>query len=156
MSYFWLKYLHIASAVAFVAIHGTSMAAFYAVRTEQDRARIQTLLAFSGKTVVPMYVSLGAVVVTGVLVGLRIGAFDRGWGWASLILLAGISVYMWFAAKPIHRRIQEACELRPSGVPRVADEDLAAIVGTSRTHVVAWVGGLGIAALVYLMMFKPF
>jgi hypothetical protein len=156
MSYFWLKYLHLAAAIVFVGVHGASMVVFYVIRGEKDRGRIQALLAFSAKTVIPMYVSMGLVVVTGVLVGQKVGAFRRGWGWWSIVLLALISVLMWLIAKPIHRRILSACEVRPSGVPRVADEDLAMVLRTPWTHLVTAIGVAGVAALVYLMTFKPF
>lgn len=156
MSYFWLKYLHLAAAVLFVGVHGASMVVLYVIRGETDRRRIQDLLAFSAKTVVPMYISLVLVVVTGVLVGRRIGAFSRGWGWWSLVVLAVVSILMWLITKPIHRRIQVACELRPSGVPRVADEDLGYVLRTPWTHVVTAIGVGGLAGLIYLMTFKPF
>ncbi len=156
MSYFWLKYLHVASALVFVGIHGASMVVFYVVRGETDRKRIQDLLAFSAKTVIPMYISMGLVVVTGVLVGRRVGAFTRNWGWWSLGLLAVISALMWLIAKPIHRKIEAACEMRPSGVPRVADEDLALVLRTPWTHVVTLIGVGGLGYMVYLMIFKPF
>jgi hypothetical protein len=156
MSFFWLKYLHLASSVIFIGVHGASMVVFYVIRGETDRKRIQALLAFSAKTVIPMYVSMGLSVATGVLAGQRIGAFRRGWGWGSIVLLAVISVLMWLIAKPIHRRVQAACELRPSGVPRVADEDLALVLRTPWTHLVTAIGVAGTGGLVYLMTFKPF
>lgn len=156
MSYFWLRYLHVASAMLFIGVHGASMVVFYIVRGETDRKRIQDLLAFSAKTVVPMYVSLGLVVTSGVLAGRRIGAFDRGWGWWSLGILTTVGLLMWLIAKPVHRRIQAACELRPSGVPRVADEDLSVVLRTPLTHVVTAIGVGGLGVLVYLMIFKPF
>lgn len=45
MSYQWLEYLHMLSAVLFVAVHGTSMFVFYDIRGEKDRNRIDSLLA---------------------------------------------------------------------------------------------------------------
>jgi hypothetical protein len=156
MSYFWMRFFHIASVLFFVGIHGASMVVFYLIRGETDRKRIQDLLALSAKTVAPMYVSLFLVSFSGIVAGSRIGAFSRGWGWASLLLLAAITGLMWALAKPMHRRIQEACEIRPSGVPRVADEDLGFVLRTPMTHVVTAIGVLGIAGLAYLMIFKPF
>jgi uncharacterized membrane protein len=156
MSYLWLKYLHIASAIVFVGIHGASMVVFYVVRGERERSRVQDLLAFSAKTVIPMYVSMGLVVATGVLVGQRVAAFRRGWGWWSIALLAIISILMWIVAKPVSRKMKAACELRPSGVPRVSDEELTRVLKTPRTHFVTAIGVLGFAGLLYLMMFKPF
>jgi len=131
------------------------MVVFYVVRGERDRSRILDLLAFSAKTVTPMYISMGLVVTTGVLVGQKVAAFRRGWGWWSLVLLAVISLLMWLIAKPISRKMKAACEFRPSGVPRVSDEELARVLRTPQTHVVTLIGVFGFAALLYLMMFKP-
>ena len=156
MSYVWLKYLHVSAAIVFVGVHGASMVVFYVIRGERDRKRIQDLLAFSAKTVIPMYVSMGLVVVTGILVGRKVAAFDRGWGWWSIVLLAVISILMWFIAKPIHRKVKDACELRPSGVPRVSDEELSRVLRTPQTHLVTAIGVAGLAGLLYLMMLKPF
>lgn len=156
MSYFWIRFFHIGSVLFFVGVHGASMVVFYLIRGETDRKRIQDLLALSAKTVAPMYVSLSLVTFSGIVAGNRVGAFSRGWGWASLVLLAAITGLMWLLAKPIHSRIHEACEIRPSGVPRVADEDLGFVLRTPMTHVVTGIGVLGIAGLAYLMIFKPF
>jgi len=156
MSYLWLRYLHLGSAIIFVGVHGASMVVFYVIRNEKDRERIQDLLGFSAKTVIPMYISVGLVVVTGILVGQKIGAFRQGWGWWSLVLLAVVTILMFLIAKPIHRRINAACEYRPSGKPRVSDEELALILKSPQVHLVTAIGVAGVAALVYLMTFKPF
>ena len=156
MSYLWLRYLHLGAAIIFVGVHGASMVVFYVIRGEKDRGRIQDLLGFSAKTVIPMYISIGLVVVTGILVGQEIGAFERGWGWWSLVLLAVVTILMFFIAKPIHRRIHDACEYRPSGKPRVSDEELGLILRSPQVHLVSAIGVAGVAALVYLMTFKPF
>jgi hypothetical protein len=52
--------------------------------------------------------------------------------------------------------VKAACELRPSGVPRVADEDLALVLRTPWTHLVTAIGIAGLGGLLYLMTFKPF
>lgn len=156
MSYFWLKFLHIVASLLFVGVHGSSMVVYYAIRRETDRSRIQALLSISARTVIPMYVSMGLVVVSGVLVGQRVGAFRRQWGWMSLGLLAVISVIMYLLAKPLHRRVLAACELRPSGVPRTSDEELSKVVRAPQVHLMTAVGVAGLAALVYLMVFKPY
>ena len=48
-------------------------------RPEEDR---RSHHACPGETIPPMYVSLGAIVVTGVLLGLKFAAFSRWWLWA--------------------------------------------------------------------------
>jgi len=156
MSYSWLKFLHLVASLLFVGVHGASMVVFYAIRRETDRSRIQALLSISAKTVIPMYVSLGLVVVSGVVVGRRVDAFHNQWGWMSVGLLAVISVLMYLLAKPLHRRILAACELRPSGVPRISDEELHKVLRSPQVHLITAIGVAGLAALVYLMSFQPF
>jgi len=142
--------------MVFVALHGVSMIAFYVIRSERDRSRIETLLSASARTVVPMYVSLVAVVVSGVFLAAKISAFRRSWPAWSIVILVALTIFMWVTAKPIHRRILAACEVRPSGVPRVADEDLPAVLRTWWTHAVTLVGVAGLGYILYLMTFKPF
>jgi len=154
MSYQWLKFLHILSALTFVGIHGASMVVLYEVRGERDRKRIEDLLAFSSKTVLPMYASLGGVVITGVLVGLKLPSLPA-WFWVSIGLLALMVGLMWVVAKPFGVRIRSACELRPSGVPRVSDEELVGILRSPRTHLITVIGVAGIAGILYLMVFHP-
>jgi hypothetical protein len=62
---------------------------------------------------------------------------------------------MWFVAKPFTKRVRAACEIRPSGVPRVSDQELSQILRSPRTHVIMAIGVGGLAAILYLMVFKP-
>ena len=52
----WIRFLHIFSAIAFVAIHGASIVVLYAIRKETDRQRIENLLGFSAGTAIAMYI----------------------------------------------------------------------------------------------------
>jgi hypothetical protein len=58
-------------------------------------------------------------------------------------------------AKPYFARIKDACQVRPSGVPRVSDEELGQILRGRTAHVIAAIGGIGLLAILYLMVFKP-
>ena len=153
--YQWLKYFHIVSALGFVGIHGASMVVLYVVRGERDRKRIQDLLAFSSKTVMPMYLSLAGIVLTGVLLGFEVAAFRRVWLWLSIGLLAVTGLLMWGVAKPFTARVRAACELRPSGVPRVSDEELGELLRSPRSHLITAIGIVGLAGILYLMLFRP-
>ncbi len=156
MSYYrWLRYLHIVSVIGFAGIHGASMVVLYVIRGERDRRRILDLLAFSSKTVLPMYLSLAAIVVTGVLLTIEVAAYRRLWIWLSIGLLVLTGVLMWSVAKPLGERVRAACELRPSGVPRVSDEELAQILRSPLTHLVTGIGVVGLAGILYLMVFRP-
>ena len=156
VSYPWIRFLHIASAIGFVGVHGASIVVLYAIRNESDRGRIESLLGFSARTVVAMYLSLGLVVGTGFWLGFVLPAwFSQPWYWLSLALLALTTVLMWFVARPFGKRVLAACEIRPSGVPRVSDEELSQILRSQRTNVITLIGVAGLGAVLYLMVFKP-
>jgi uncharacterized membrane protein len=156
MPYAWIRFLHIASAIAFVGVHGASIVVLYVIRNESDRARIEAILGFSAKTVVSMYISLGLVVGTGFWLGFVVpGFFSQPWYWLSLATLALTTLLMWFVARPFGKRVLAACEIRPSGIPRVSDEELAQILRSQRTNVITFIGVAGLGAILYLMVFKP-
>ncbi len=156
MTYQWLRYLHVAAALAFLAVHGASIAVLYVARRERDRRRLLAVLDFSGRTASAMYVSLVAIVVTGLAMGaLRTSLFGERWYWAALVLLATITGLMLAVAKPFTTRLRTACEIRPTGIPRISDEELAEILRSGRPHLITVIGVAGLAAMLYLMIFQP-
>ena len=102
-----------------------------------------------------MYVSIGAIVLTGILLGLKLTVFSNWWIWVAIGILAAMIALMTAIAKPYFRRVKEACEVRPSGVPRVSDEELGQILRSSRAHVITAIGVVGLVAILYLMVFQP-
>ncbi|HET7236905.1 MAG TPA: DUF2269 family protein [Actinomycetota bacterium] len=155
-AYNWWKFLHVAGVISFVLFHGVSVFAALRVRKERDRVRIATLLQFSGSSVIGMYVSLGWLIVFGVVAGIQGLYWNDGWFWISIALLVIVTAEMSAVAGPYYRRVKEAVEVRPSGVPRRSDEELEEIL-TSR--VALWNAIFGAAVLItitWLMIFKPF
>lgn len=139
-----------------MGIHGASIVVLYVIRNEMDRARIESLMGFSAKTVVAMYLSLAAVVGTGFWLGFAApGYFGQVWYWLSLALLALTTLLMWLVARPFGKRILAACEIRPSGVPRVSDAELGQILRSQRTNVITAIGVGGLGGVLYLMVFRP-
>ena len=55
----------------------------------------------------------------------------RGSGLALVMLVVTVGL-MTATAKPYFARVKEACQLRPSGVPRVSDEELGDVLSSSR------------------------
>ncbi len=156
MSHAWIRFFHIASAIGFAGIHGASIVVLYVIRKERDRGRIESILGFSAKTVTAMYLTLAAVVGTGLWMGFDATIFFRQpWYWLSLALLVITSLLMWFVAKPFGKRLRAACAIRPSGVPRVSDEELASLLESPRVHIIAAIGAIGLVAILYLMVFRP-
>ena len=59
-------------------------------------------------------------------------------------------------AKPYFRRITASCEIRPSGVPRVSDEELEQLLRSGEATAISVIGIVGLLSILYLMLFKPF
>ena len=156
MAWQWWLFLHIAGVLAFVGAHGVSMVVLYRVRGERDRRRIAELIALSGTTTRPMYIALGVLTLGGVGAGLSLHLFSAWWLWISIVILLLTIGLMTGLAKPYFRKITAACEVRPSGVPRVSDEELEQLLSSGEAHVITAIGGIGLLAILYLMLFKPF
>jgi uncharacterized membrane protein len=159
VSYTWLKFLHIVAVLALLGTHGVSMTVLYAIRRERDRAKVLALISVSGQAIVPMYISIAAIVVFGVLLWVKLKAvygLGTTWLWISVVVLIATIGLMSATAKPYFARVKEACQLRPSGVPRVADEELAEVLTSARAHLITAIGVIGLLVIVYMMVFKPF
>ena len=154
-AYNWWKFVHLAGVFGFLLAHGASVSALFRLRKERDRVKIRELIQFSGSTIRLFYVSLLVLVVGGVVAGLQGHWFSQQWIWEGIGVLVVVSVAMVVIARPYYRKIAEATELRPSGVPRVSDEDLAARLASPTPTVVAVVGFAGLLVILWLMIFKP-
>lgn len=154
---YWLL-LHILAAVAFAGCHGVSMFALYRIRAMGlDRARITDTIAFSGTTTRPMYISLIVLVVAGFVLGVQGKWLSDWWLWLAVAVLVITTALMTLIAKPYFQRITAACAMRPSGVPRVSDEELQELIAgpKSKAHLITTIGVIGLAVIVYLMVTKP-
>ena len=154
--YNWWKFLHVAGVLAFVLFHGVSIVVALRLRKERDRGRIAALLQFSGSSVLGMYVSLGWLIVFGIVAGITGGSWDDGWFWLAIVILVLVVGEMSAVARPYYQRVKEAVEVRPSGVPRKSDEELEEIMRARVGAVNAWIGFAALVAIAWLMIFKPF
>ncbi len=154
----WWLLLHLTGVLIFVGAHGVSMFVLYRVRGERDRQRIADLIAFSGTTTRPMYIGLLILVIGGVgnALAFHLFSFSQGWLLLSIVILLVTIGLMVGLAAPYFRRITAACEMRPSGVPRVSDEELEQLLRSGDAHAIAAVGVVGLLSILYLMLFKPF
>lgn len=156
IAYNWWKLLHVLGVLAFVMFHGVSMVASLRLRKERDRTRVAELLRFSGSSVQGMYVSLGWLIVFGVIAGIQSGIYTRqAWFWVSIGVLLFVVAEMSAVARPYYQRVKEAVEIRPSGVPRRSDEELDVILRSPVTLVNMTIGFAALVFIAYLMIFKP-
>lgn len=156
MAWQWWLFLHLTGILAFVGAHGVSMFVLYRIRGERDRQRIAELITFSGTTTRPMYIGLLILTAGGVGAGITLHLFSQWWLWISIVILLVTIGLMSGLAGPYFRRITAACEVRPSGVPRVSDEELMQLLRSGEAHVISAIGIVGLLAILYLMLFKPF
>ncbi|MEX1156772.1 MAG: hypothetical protein WED12_06345 [Chloroflexota bacterium] len=156
----WVVFLHVASVLAFMLAHGVHISAMWAMRAEPDPERMLTFFNIV-PTVRSLRALLGAVIATGVAAGFLAESWDQLWIWASLLLLAGISVVMWLFGGTYYGLMQQAAEAAvaarsaepPDPAPQAAYD---AVRGSWHTVGVSAVGVAGLALILWLMMFKPF
>lgn len=156
MTYRYWVLLHLAGVFGLLATHGVSMVALYRVRAvAPDRERIADTIAFSGSTTTPMYVALVVLLIGGGGAAWMGHYLNDPWIVISVAVLVLTVIAMWALASPYFRRITAACGIRPSGVPRVSDEELLELVRSPRAHVISTVGAIGLGIILVLMIFKP-
>jgi hypothetical protein len=153
--YRWWVFIHLTGVFGFLLAHGTSVAVMFRVRKERDRGKIRELLQFSGSTIRMFYGSLALLLIGGIGAALKSHFFWQRWITISIGVLVVVTLAMYFMARPYYRAIKGATELRPSGVPRVSDEDLVLRLMSRRPVTVAVVGFGGLLAILWLMIFKP-
>jgi hypothetical protein len=141
--------------VSFMTCHGGSVFVLYRIRQTTDRQKILDLLTFSGETVIPMYISLIVLVVAGVVAGIGGSWFHFWWIWAAIGVLILTTALMTVTARPYFQRVKAACAVRPSGVPRASDEELAELVGGQTANLITAIGTAGLLVILYLMIYKP-
>jgi hypothetical protein len=159
--YPWWVYLHVFGAFAFAAAHGTSAVVAFRIRATREPAAIRTLLDVSGVAIGVMYLGLLALLVGGIVAGVVGGHFARGWIWASLGILVVTIIAMYMLATPFYKRLREAVGAETGGrqpmSPAPADASAVdALASSSRPIVLALVGLVAFAVILWLMLLKPF
>lgn len=145
------RFLHIIGAFGFIAAHGATAVVTFKMRHERDPAVIRTYLDLSRSTRGLMYGSFLLLLVAGILMGFHGAWWGMGWIWTALVLLALLFGAAFPLAIPYFRAIRRAVEEQP-----VDRDELAKLLSSPRGLVLAWVETLGMAFIIYLMVFKPF
>lgn len=158
--YPWWVYLHVFGAFAFAAAHGVSAVVAFRIRATREPAAIRVLLDVSGVAIGVMYVGLLALLVGGIVAGVVGGHFARGWIWASLGILVVTILAMYMLATPFYKRLREAVGAETGGGKTTsAPADAAAVsalASSNRPVVLAVVGLVAFAVILWLMLLQPF
>ena len=155
MRSFWI-FLHLVGMAGFLATHGVSMYAMFQVRAvDGDRGKIFDLCLLSKRTVAPMYVSTGLLLVGGVAAGLVGHMFGRSWLWISILVLLATMAAMSSVATPYMKKLRDGCTQWHDGTYTLSDEDLQATLAGPITAIMAAAGTIGLLVILYLMVYKP-
>ena len=153
MLYQWIVYAHILAIFTFLLAHGTATAITYKLRGERKIERIRALLDLSQSMAILGIVSWLALIAAGIILGVMGNWWGHGWIWTALILLALMSVAMaLLASRPLGR----ARQLLAASSTAEVDQQLSTLLAAPNPMVLSVIGGVGIAIILWLMMFKPF
>lgn len=159
-----IVFVHLVGVFGFLLAHGVSVVVAFRVRNERDPARIGALLELSSSSLGLMYTSLLVLLLSGVVAGFLGSWWGQAWIWAALGLLIVIMGAMYPLASAYYDRVREAVgvqtyaqkkkSIEPSA-PAGAEE-IEVLLHSPRPFLVAALGGIGLLAILWLMIFKPF
>ena len=160
--YEWIVLLHVLGAFIFVAAHGISMVVAFRLRAVRERDRQIALLDASAWGVGGMYLGLLVLLIGGIWAGFAGNHWGSLWLWVAIATLVVVVVVMYAVATPFYGRMRAAtgdgqwAERAAKYKPPATEADLAMLATSSRPFVLAAVGGIGLAIIVWLMILKPF
>jgi hypothetical protein len=159
----WFVLAHVLGAFLFVLAHGVSMGAALKLHGERNRDRVMTLLQMSQGAIGIMYIGLVLLLAGGIAAGFSGSFWGRTWLWVALGTLVAVLIAMWSIATPHYMKLRGALALPgPDGKlaetkgPPLSDAEIDALIDSPRPYLLALVGGLGLAIIVWLMVMKPF
>jgi hypothetical protein len=139
-----LQFVHLVAVAVFLFGHGVAAAASLLLRRPVAQSARQ-VLELSRRSAMVSNPALLVIIASGVWMGFAGSWWGRAWIWVSIALLVLIVASMFYVARPYY-------------LARDAKDDAELIQRLDRTRplLAAWIGGIGIVALVALMVFKPF
>ena len=152
--YLWLVLLHLVGVVLFVAMHGVSMAISFWLRRQRDRATIVNLLELSSRSTQVAYLGLLLLGIGGLGAAATVNLLTTPWVVASYVVVAVVLVAMFAVAAPYYYGLRDAIS-GAKGVTPIDDVALVERLASRRPEVLAAIGGLGLLAIVWLMVMKP-
>jgi hypothetical protein len=167
--YPWIVFAHVASVFGFLLAHGVSAGVLFKLRGERKVERIRALLDLSKGSIVWTYAFLLLIGGTGFAAAYLGEWWRQGWVWASAALLILISLAMNWIGDAYYDRLRVAVGLEepkakkgatapPGPLPDTpaGEQELLRLLRSPRPGLLALVGIVGLAAILYLMVLKPF
>lgn len=161
--YPWVVVAHVFFVIVSFGAHGVSAFSMFQAKSESDRTRLAATLDLSAASLTIAGIGLVLAVVLGIVAAVMGGHFGQLWPWASIAVV----VVVWLAMTPMaaSRMLAVRAALgmpgrndKPGDPPRqpAGDAELAAARADLKPELVAAIGLVAIAVLVWLMELKPF
>jgi hypothetical protein len=170
--YPWVVYTHVASVFAFLLAHGVSAGVLFKLRGERKLERIRALLDLSKASIRWTYTFLILLGLSGSTAAYLGDWWRQGWVWASAALLILIALAMDWIGDPYYDRLRVAVGLEEPQGPKgkkgapasqgplpdtpESEKKLIRLLCSPRPLLLALVGIVGLAAILWLMLLKPF
>jgi hypothetical protein len=165
--YRWWVFVHILGAFGFLLAHGVSVAMALSLRRDRDPERIKALLDLSRVSIGLAYISLIVLLTGGIVSGFLGHWWRQGWIWTALALLIALIVAMGWLGTSFYDQVRIAVGTQPTlgsrrkawlrdQPPPASASELSALLASNRPIVMAWMGVIGLAVILWLMVLKPF
>lgn len=151
----WWVFLHVLGVFGFLMAHGVSAYATLRLPRERDPARVNQLLELSASSVSFMWNSIGVLLLGGVVAGFTGHFWGQGWIWAAIVVLLLVIVAMYAMGTTWAARLRTISAAMVEGSQAVSQDQFEEILRSKRPYTIAGIGFLGIAVLLWLMLFKP-
>lgn len=160
----WLVFLHTLSAITFFLAHGASIAMAFQIRKETDFVRIRAMLDLSSSTFMVMLISFLTLGLTGLIMPFILRIWNKGWIWASIVLMVVVVVQMGFMNEKRYKTLRKLVGLPymkgnkefPAEPPASQSEVEAFIRQRMKVTDLVIVGYVIPMFVLWLMVFKPF
>ncbi len=163
--YQWLVFAHVLGVFGFLLAHGTAAAVAFALPQQREVERVRVLLDLSRGATLVGDISLLVLLAAGITAGFMGNWWGQSWIWAALglFILMGITMSP-LGSRPlnrIHRLVQTSNPARAetishSPVDLRAENQLAVVLAATHPWLLTVIGGGGLVAFLWLMLFKPF
>jgi len=152
--YPWFVFIHLIGLVLFAFGHGASAFITYRLRTQRDAEVIADQLKLSLGANRASMVGLVLLLIGGAGAATIGDLWTRPWVVASIVVLVAVIVGMYAVGASYYYRLRDLMAGK-GGRPPLAGDELAAYLDSRRPDVLGAIGGLGLLALVGLMVLKP-
>ncbi len=159
----WLIFLHVLGVLTFFLAHGASAAMAFKIRKETDFARIRAMLDLSWSTGILVVVSFLVMGLTGIILPFLIHIWNRGYIWASIVLMLVVFIYMAVFNETHYKQLRRLVGLpymkgskQLPAEPPSSPEEVAELLAKSSVTGLVVVGYIIPAIVLWLMIFKPF